>query len=101
MAARPRTEPWRSTSSRWCPNSCVPSISWPARSRWRGSRNRSRTGKSGADSALLTFELVTLFPEIFDDVLGGSLLGKAIGAGLIAVHRTNLRDFGIGRHRSV
>jgi tRNA (guanine37-N1)-methyltransferase len=53
------------------------------------------------DSPLLTFEIVTLFPEIFDDLLAASLLGKAIAAGLIAVHRTNLRDFGIGRHRSV
>ena len=59
------------------------------------------TGKTVADSALLTFELVTLFPEMFDDLLRASLLGKAIAGGLIAVHRTNLRDFGIGRHRSV
>lgn len=54
-----------------------------------------------SDDPLLSFEIVTLFPEIFDDLLRASLLGKAIAAGLIAVHRTNLRDFGIGRHRSV
>jgi tRNA (guanine37-N1)-methyltransferase len=53
------------------------------------------------DASVITFELVTLFPEIFDDFLRASLLGKAIGAGIIEVHRTNLRDFGIGRHRSV
>jgi tRNA (guanine37-N1)-methyltransferase len=49
----------------------------------------------------VTFEIVTLFPEMFDDFLRTSLLGKAVAAGLVAVHRTNLRDFGIGRHRSV
>jgi tRNA (guanine37-N1)-methyltransferase len=49
----------------------------------------------------LTFELITLFPEFFDSVLGQSLLGKAIAAGLVGVHRTQLRDFGIGRHKSV
>jgi tRNA (guanine37-N1)-methyltransferase len=50
---------------------------------------------------LIEFELVTLFPELFDGFLGASLLGKAIAAGLLAVHRTALRDFGAGRHRSV
>ena len=49
----------------------------------------------------ITFEIVTLFPELFDEILRASLLGKAIASGIIAVHRTHLRDFGIGRHRSV
>lgn len=49
----------------------------------------------------VTFELVTLFPEMFDGLLTASLLGKAIAGGLLAVERTNPRDFGLGRHRSV
>lgn len=49
----------------------------------------------------ITFELVTLFPEIFDGILGATLLGKAIGTGLIAAHRTNPRDFAPGRHSKV
>src|SRR5256885_10196537 len=52
-------------------------------------------------SPAITFEIVTLFPELFDEILCASLLGKAIASGIVAVHRTNLRDFGIGRHRSV
>lgn len=52
------------------------------------------------DAPLLTFEIVTLFPELFDGFLRGSLLGKAIAAGLIAAHRTSPRDFAPGRHRS-
>jgi tRNA (guanine37-N1)-methyltransferase len=51
--------------------------------------------------APLAFELLTLFPEFFDSVLAASLLGKAVGAGLLQIHRTQLRDFGLGRHKSV
>jgi tRNA (guanine37-N1)-methyltransferase len=53
------------------------------------------------DPPAIEFELVTLFPEIFDGILGATLLGKAIGAGLIAAHRTNPRDFAPGKHRQV
>jgi tRNA (guanine37-N1)-methyltransferase len=49
----------------------------------------------------LHFELLTLFPELFDSFLAASLLGKAIETGLLAVTRTNPRDHGLGRHRSV
>lgn len=50
---------------------------------------------------LVTFELVTLFPELLDGFLRTSILGRAIAAGLIAVERTNPRDFAPGKHRSV
>lgn len=50
---------------------------------------------------LITFELVTLFPEFFDGFLRTSLLGRAVAGGIIAVERTNHRDFAPGRHRSV
>src|SRR3954462_12064039 len=59
------------------------------------------TTSSDAKVAAGHFEIVTLFPELFDWVLAASLLGKAIDAGLIAVTRTNPRDFGLGKHRSV
>jgi tRNA (guanine37-N1)-methyltransferase len=49
----------------------------------------------------ITFELVTLFPEIFDGILSATLLGKAISTGLLAAHRTNPRDFAPGKHRQV
>lgn len=54
-----------------------------------------------AGGPALTVEIVTLFPELFDSLLGASLLGKAIAAGLVAVHRTNPRDFAAGRHKNV
>jgi tRNA (guanine37-N1)-methyltransferase len=52
-------------------------------------------------AAAVHFEVVTLFPELFDSVLATSLLGKAIDAGIVAVTRTNPREFGVGKHRSV
>jgi tRNA (guanine37-N1)-methyltransferase len=53
------------------------------------------------EAPAITFELVTLFPEIFDGLLGATLLGKAIAAGLVAAHRTSPRDFAPGKHRQV
>lgn len=49
----------------------------------------------------ISFEILTLFPEMFSSFLAGSLLGKAIDAGIVAVHLTNFRDFAPGKHRSV
>lgn len=54
-----------------------------------------------SQSPHITFELVTLFPELFDGFLRTSLLGRAVTAGIVGVERTNFRDFAPGRHRSV
>lgn len=48
----------------------------------------------------MTFEVITIFPEMFTSVLGTSVLGKAIARGLFAVHFTDPRDFAPGKHRS-
>jgi tRNA (guanine37-N1)-methyltransferase len=56
---------------------------------------------TGTPAPGLHFEVLTLFPELFDSFLTASLLGKAIEGGLVAVSRTNPRDHGLGRHRSV
>jgi tRNA (guanine37-N1)-methyltransferase len=47
------------------------------------------------------FEIVTLFPELFESVLRASLLGRAIAAGLVRVDFTSPRDFAPGKHRQV
>jgi tRNA (guanine37-N1)-methyltransferase len=44
--------------------------------------------------------LLTLFPEMFDSFLGGSLLGKAIRSGRVSIERVQLRDFATSRHRT-
>jgi len=54
-----------------------------------------------AGSPRITFEIVTLFPEMFAGLLATTVVGKAIAAGTVAVHRTNPRDFGLGNYRQV
>jgi tRNA (guanine37-N1)-methyltransferase len=48
-----------------------------------------------------TARIVTLFPEAFPGVLGLSLTGAALGAGLWSLRTTDLRRFGLTRHRNV
>lgn len=45
--------------------------------------------------------VVTLFPEAFPGTLGLSLIGKALREGLWSLDTVNLRDFGVGPHKSV
>jgi tRNA (guanine37-N1)-methyltransferase len=45
--------------------------------------------------------VLTLFPEMFPGPLGVSLVGKALGEGLWGLDIRDIRDHGIGRHRSV
>ena len=59
------------------------------------------TTMADGDAPRITFELVTLFPEMFDGLLATTVIGKAIAAGTVAVHRTNPRDFGLGNYRQV
>lgn len=48
-----------------------------------------------------TAQVITLFPEAFPGVLGLSLTGRALALGLWNLRTTDLRPFGIGRHRDV
>lgn len=45
--------------------------------------------------------ILTLFPEMFTGILAGSILGRAIGSGIMAVRMVQIRDFAPGRHRRV
>lgn len=51
--------------------------------------------------AAIRFDVITLFPAIFDSYLGQSILDDAIQAGLIEVHRWNLRDWSQDKHQKV
>jgi tRNA (guanine37-N1)-methyltransferase len=46
-------------------------------------------------------DVVTLFPELFDLPLRTSILGRAVEQGLVEVATHDLREHGLGRHRSV
>ena len=49
----------------------------------------------------MRFDVLTLFPEIFDGYVGASVLKLAVQRGLVEVHRHNMRDWALDRHRSV
>jgi tRNA (guanine37-N1)-methyltransferase len=49
---------------------------------------------------MLTFTVITLFPQMFASPLGHSILKKAQEKGLISVRLVNLRDYATDRHRT-
>jgi tRNA (guanine37-N1)-methyltransferase len=50
---------------------------------------------------LLEIDVVTLFPELFDVPLRTSVIGRAMERGILRVATYDLREHGLGRHRSV
>ena len=46
-------------------------------------------------------QIITLFPEMFTGVLGGSMLWKAADRGIVEYSFINLRDFGLGPRKQV
>jgi tRNA (guanine37-N1)-methyltransferase len=49
----------------------------------------------------MRFDVLTLFPEIFQGYFCQSLLKLAIDQGLVAIHLWNIRDWARGKHKSV
>src|SRR5689334_13598476 len=49
----------------------------------------------------MRFEVLSLFPEMFQGSLTQSLLKLAIQNGLVEIHLWNIRDWAQGKHRSV
>src|SRR5262249_21387473 len=49
----------------------------------------------------MRFDILTLFPDLFDSYLQQSLLKKAIDRGLIEIERWNFRDWAVDKHQSV
>ncbi len=48
----------------------------------------------------MEFDVLTLFPEMFEGVLKGSILGRAVNKGLLHVHLHHIRDFAVDKHRT-
>jgi len=49
----------------------------------------------------LQIDVVTLFPDLFRPLLASGVLGRAVERGVLAVELHDLREHGLGRHRSV
>lgn len=49
----------------------------------------------------MRFDVLTLFPEMFQGPLQSSILGRAVESGLISVHLHNIRDHAEDKHQVV
>lgn len=49
----------------------------------------------------MKFDILTLFPEMFEAVLGTSVIGKAVDRGIIELNFVQIRDFAFNKHRQV
>ena len=49
----------------------------------------------------MKIDIITLFPEMFEPVLGASIVGRARERGLLDLGLVNPRDFTMDRHRTV
>ena len=49
----------------------------------------------------MRIDILTLFPEMCERVYSESILGRAIGAGVIEVHAWNIRDYTNDKHNRV
>src|SRR6185369_16063398 len=49
----------------------------------------------------MKIQVITLFPEMFDKVLNSSMLWKAQDKKLVEFSMINLRDFGLGKRKTV
>lgn len=49
----------------------------------------------------LRIDILTLFPEMFEDFCSASIVGRAVQRGLVEIHRTNIRDFAPDKYGSV
>lgn len=54
-----------------------------------------------AGDPLLEIDIVTLFPEMFEVPLHTSVIGRAMERGIVRVATHDLREHGLGKHRSV
>ena len=50
---------------------------------------------------MMRFDILTLFPEMMEAVLGDSIIGRARKNGLIEVNYVQIRDFAINKHGQV
>lgn len=49
----------------------------------------------------MKFEILTLFPQMFEPIINESIIGRAIKNNIIEVNITNIRDFSTDKHRRV
>lgn len=49
----------------------------------------------------MKFNVLTLFPDMFDGFIGSSIIGRSIDKGIIGVNLINFRDYSTNKHKKV
>lgn len=49
----------------------------------------------------IRFDILTLFPEMFDSIMNESIIGRAIKSGYVEINPVNIRDFSNNKHNRV
>ena len=49
----------------------------------------------------MRFDVITLFPDMIENVLGESIIGRAMKSGAIELFTHQLRDYSRDKHRRV
>ena len=49
----------------------------------------------------MNFHILTLFPEMVENGLKTSIIGRAVARGLLSIEAVNIRDFAFNKHQSV
>lgn len=49
----------------------------------------------------MRFHILTLFPEMVEQGLNTSIIGRAVNKGLLSIHAVNIRDYTVDRHKKV
>ena len=50
---------------------------------------------------MMNFHIMTLFPEMIEECLNTSILGRSINGGVIAIDTVNIRDYTLDKHKKV
>ena len=48
----------------------------------------------------MRIDILTIFPEMFENVLSSSMLGRAAAKGILEFHAHNIRDYSDNKHRN-
>lgn len=48
----------------------------------------------------MRIDILTIFPEMFKNVLSSSMLGRAAANGILEFHTHNIRDYSLNKHRN-
>ena len=49
----------------------------------------------------MRFHILTLFPEMVEQGLNTSIIGRAVDKGLLSIHAVNIRDYTLDKHKKV